>query len=60
VLRFLHAAAIAGAPWQSGKAALAASGSHSLKLGDLFKRKREANGRGYYRFSPALLQQRAA
>ena len=41
VLRFLHEAALRGSPWQSGKAVLAAVGSQSLKLGDLFKRRPE-------------------
>lgn len=55
VLRFLHEAAEAGRPWQAGKAALAASGSASLKLCHLFKRRPEwrdlieTDGHGRYR-----------
>jgi hypothetical protein len=37
VVRALHEAARAGAPWQSGKAILAAAGSRSLKMADVFK-----------------------
>ena len=60
VLRFLHDAALHGNPWQSGKAVLAAVGSHSLKLGDLFKRRPEwrdlveADGCGLYRLALVL------
>ena len=66
VLRFLADAVASGRPWQSGKAALAASGSDSLKLGDLFKRRPEwrdlveGDGRGLYRLTIALAQRRAA
>ena len=66
VLRFLHEAALHGNPWQSGKAVLAAVGSHSLKLGDLFKRRPEwrdlveADGCGLYRLTLVLTQRRAA
>jgi len=66
VLQFLHDAALGGAPWQSGKAVLAAVGSHSLKLGDLFKRRPEwrnlveGNGRGLYRLALVLTHRRAA
>jgi hypothetical protein len=55
VLRFLHGAAEAGHPWQPGKAVLAASGSSSLKLCHLFKRRPdwrdlvETDGHGRYR-----------
>lgn len=66
VLQFLHDAALRGTPWQSGKAALAACGSQSLKLSDLFKRRPEwrdlieADGCGCYRLRPALVQSQAA
>ena len=66
VLRFLHEAALRGSPWQSGKAVLAAVGSQSLKLGDLFKRRPEwrdlveADGCGLYRLALALTHRRAA
>jgi hypothetical protein len=55
VLSFLHKAAESGRPWQPGKAALAASGSNSLKLCHLFKRHPkwrdlvETDGHGRYR-----------
>ena len=45
----------AGEPWQSGKAILAAAGSRSLKMSDVFKSKKnwrlliESDGRGAYR-----------
>ena len=44
-----------GEPWQSGKAILAAAGSRSLKMSDVFKSKKnwrlliESDGRGAYR-----------
>jgi hypothetical protein len=66
VLRFLHDAALSGSAWQSGKAVLAAIGSNSLKLGDLFKRRPEwrnlveGNGRGLYRLVLTLTRRRAA
>lgn len=66
VLRFLHEAALHGNPWQSGKAVLAAVGSHSLKLGDLFKRRPEwrdiveGDGSGNYRLALTLVHRRAA
>ena len=66
VLRFLHEAALSGNPWQSGKAVLAAVGSHSLKLGDLFKRRPEwrdiveGDGSGNYRLALTLAHRRAA
>lgn len=66
VLRVLHEAALRGNPWQSGKAVLAAVGSHSLKLGDLFKRRPEwrdlveADGCGLYRLALVLTHRRAA
>jgi hypothetical protein len=66
VLRFLHNAALSGSPWQSGKAVLAAIGSQSLKLGDLFKRRPEwrdiveGDGSGNYRLALTLAHRRAA
>lgn len=57
VVRALHEAANRGEPWQSGKAILAAAGSRSLKMSDVFKSKKnwrlliEWNGRGAYRLS---------
>ncbi|MCB1372408.1 MAG: hypothetical protein KDK07_11940 [Bauldia sp.] len=66
VLRLLHDAALRGNPWQSGKAVLAEVGSHSLKLGDLFKRRPEwrdlveADGCGLYRLALVLTHRRAA
>lgn len=55
VVRLLHEAARRGDPWQSGKQILAAAGSRSLKMADVFKSKKdwplliESNGRGAYR-----------
>jgi hypothetical protein len=66
VLRFLHEAALSGNPWQPGKAVLAAVGSHSLKLGDLFKRRPEwrhiveGDSSGNYRLALTLTHRRAA
>jgi len=66
VLDFLHASALAGEPWQPGKTALAAAGSASVKIGDLFKRRPhwreiiEHDGRGNYRLVEGLLRQAAA
>ncbi|WP_055663282.1 hypothetical protein [Jannaschia seosinensis] len=37
VIRALHAAALAGEPWQSGKAILSGAGSKSLRMADVFK-----------------------
>ena len=57
VVRILHAAALRGDPWQSGKAVLASAGSRSLKMSDVFKSKKdwpkliESNGRGGYRLA---------
>lgn len=57
VVRILHAAALQGDPWQSGKAVLASAGSLSLKMADVFKSKKdwqlliESNGRGAYRLA---------
>jgi hypothetical protein len=66
VLRFLYDAALRGNPWQSGKAVLAAVGSQSLKLGDLFKRRPEwrhiveGDSSGNYRLALTLTHRRAA
>lgn len=37
VVRALHAAALAGEPWQNGKAILCGAGSKSLRMADVFK-----------------------
>ena len=37
VVRALHAAALAGEPWQNGKAILYGAGSKSLRMADVFK-----------------------
>jgi hypothetical protein len=37
VVRALHAAALAGEPWQNGKAILSVAGSKSLRMADVFK-----------------------
>jgi len=37
VVRALHDAALAGAPWQNGKAILCRAGSKSLRMADVFK-----------------------
>ena len=37
VVRALHAAALAGEPWQNGKAILFGAGSRSLRMADVFK-----------------------
>jgi hypothetical protein len=37
VVRALHAAALAGEPWQNGKAILYGAGSRSLRMADVFK-----------------------
>lgn len=58
VIRVLHAAHLAGDPWQSGKAILTAAGSKSLKMVDVFKsqpgwrRLVLSNRRGDYRLAP--------
>ena len=63
VLDYLRTAALKGEPWQSGKAALAAAGSASVKIGDVFKRRPdwrtvvEHDGRGAYRLAEDLLRQ---
>ena len=55
VVRILHAAALRGDPWQSGKAVLASAGSRSLKMSDVFKSQKnwrlliESDRRGDYR-----------
>jgi hypothetical protein len=57
VMRALHAAAMSGDPWCSGKALLAAAGAKSRKMADVFKSKPdwldliESNGRGQYRLA---------
>jgi hypothetical protein len=57
VIRALHAAAMSGDPWCSGKALLAAAGAKSRKMADVFKSKPdwsdliESNGRGQYRLA---------
>ena len=57
VVRALHEAAQRGAPWQNGKVLLAAAGSRSLKMADVFKSKPnwrmliESDGRGAYRLA---------
>lgn len=57
VVRILHAAALRGDPWQSGKAVLSQAGSRSLKMADVFKSKTdwplliESNKRGAYRLA---------
>lgn len=57
VVRALHEAALAGQPWQSGKAILSAAGSKSLKMSDVFKSQKywreliDSNGRGTYRLN---------
>jgi hypothetical protein len=57
VVRVLHAAALAGSPWCSGKAILSAAGSRSLKMSDVFKsqphwrRLITSNRRGLYRLN---------
>jgi hypothetical protein len=58
VVKQLHRAAITGDPWCSGKALLAAAGSSSTRLADLFKSQRdwrqliESDRRGNYRLRP--------
>jgi hypothetical protein len=57
VVRALHAAAQADAPWQNGKTMLAAAGSRSLKMSDVFKSQKHwrqlirSNRRGGYRLN---------
>lgn len=57
VVRILHAAALRGEDWQSGKVVLAQAGSRSLKMADVFKSKQnwpqliESDGRGAYRLA---------
>jgi hypothetical protein len=59
VVKHLHAAAIDGRPWCAGKAVLAAAGSQSMRLADVFKsqsrwrRLIQSNGRGQYRLMTA-------
>ena len=55
VVRELHRAAEAGAPWQGGKRLLTLAGSRSMRMADVFKSQPrwrhliESNGRGQYR-----------
>jgi hypothetical protein len=57
VARLLHEASQTARPWVSGKSLLAAAGANSMKLYDLFKRKRHwrqlirSDGRGNYRLN---------
>ena len=54
-VRLLHEAALAGEPWQSGKAILASAGSKSLRMADVFKSQQDwrqlirSDRRGGYR-----------
>lgn len=41
VVRALHAASQAGAPWQNGKAILSRAGSKSLRMADVFKSQKD-------------------
>ena len=58
VVKQLHRAAITRDPWCNGKALLAAAGSSSTRLADLFKSQRdwrqliESDRRGNYRLRP--------
>lgn len=60
VVRLLHEAALAGEPWRYGKAVLAAAGSSSMRMADLFKSQRHwreliaSDGRGHYRLAIPL------
>ena len=57
VVRALHEAAQAGAPWQNGKAILSRSGSKSLRMADVFKSQKDwrqlirSDRRGGYRLN---------
>lgn len=57
VVRALHEAALADAPWQNGKAILQAAGSRSLKMSDVFKSQKHwrdlirSDRRGAYRLN---------
>jgi hypothetical protein len=57
VIRALHAAQLAGDPWQSGKSILTAAGSRSLRMADVFKSKSGwrrlvlSNRHGFYRIA---------
>ena len=60
VVRLLHAAAKTEEPWRHGKAVLAAAGSSSTRMADLFKSQRHwreliaSDGRGHYRLAIPL------
>ena len=60
VVRMLHEAAMTGEPWRYGKAVLAAAGSSSTRMADLFKSQRHwreliaSDGRGHYRLAIPL------
>lgn len=60
VVKHLHVAARSGNPWCTGKAVLAAAGSQSTRMADVFKsqprwrRLIESNGRGHYRLVTGL------
>ena len=57
VVRALHEAAQAGAPWQNGKAILSRAGSKSLRMADVFKSQKDwrqlirSDRRGGYRLN---------
>lgn len=57
VVRALHKAAQAGAPWQNGKAILSGAGSKSLRMADVFKSQKDwrhlirSDRRGGYRLN---------
>lgn len=57
VVRALHEAALADAPWQNGKSILQAAGSRSLKMSDVFKSQKHwrdlirSDRRGAYRLN---------
>lgn len=60
VVRLLHQAARTEEPWRHGKAVLAAAGSSSTRMADLFKSQRHwreliaSDGRGHYRLAIPL------
>ena len=60
VVRLLHEAARTAEPWRHGKAVLAAAGSSSTRMADLFKSQRHwrelitSDGRGHYRLAIPL------
>lgn len=57
VVRALHEAALAGAPWQNGKAILSQAGSKSMRIADVFKSQKDwrhlirSDRRGGYRLN---------